>query len=72
MRVFCLTQRPSTRNNNERQRIKPHRAISTRRHRWVNEAIGHVSALVFLAPFEGFRHIHLQHHKHTNVEGKDP
>lgn len=48
------------------------RSVATRRHRWVNELVGWVSGLVFLAPFPGFRHIHLQHHKHTNVVDQDP
>ena len=40
----------------------------------MNYLIGTISS-VFLGPsvtFTAVRHIHLQHHKHTNVEGKDP
>jgi fatty acid desaturase len=31
-----------------------------------------VCGCAFLAPFAGFRFLHLEHHKHTNDENKDP
>jgi len=42
--------------------------------RAMNYLVGTVTG-IFLGPsvtFTAVRHIHLQHHKHTNVEGKDP
>ena len=49
-----------------------HRAISSE-HRWLNELIGHVAAMVvFQNPFKAFRYIHLEHHKFTNDPVKDP
>lgn len=47
-----------------------HRSIT--RTKWVNEAIGRVCAIVLLAPFPAFRYVHLEHHKHTNDDHKDP
>ncbi len=49
-----------------------HRAVSAK-HRWLNEALGHVTAMVvFQSPFKAFRYIHLEHHKYTNDPEKDP
>ena len=39
---------------------------------WLNEAVGHVSGFLILQPFIWFRYFHLAHHRHTNIEGKDP
>ncbi len=47
-----------------------HRSIA--RAKWVNEAIGRVCAIILLAPFPAFRYVHLEHHKHTNDDHKDP
>lgn len=38
----------------------------------VNEAVGHVAALLLLGPFLPYRFLHLAHHRHTNVVGADP
>lgn len=40
--------------------------------RWLEELIGHVSGFVLLAPFPGFRVLHLHHHNHTNDAVEDP
>jgi beta-carotene hydroxylase len=40
--------------------------------RWLEELIGHVSGYVLLAPFPGFRVLHLHHHRHTNDPVEDP
>jgi fatty acid desaturase len=32
----------------------------------------HVSALFYQAPFLAFRTVHMEHHKHTNDEHRDP
>lgn len=39
---------------------------------WLNEVVGHVSGFLILQPFIWFRYFHLAHHRHTNIEGKDP
>lgn len=48
-----------------------HRAIS--RYPWLNEAIGRVAIMMLLpiAPFEGVRWLHMQHHRYTNGS-RDP
>ena len=40
--------------------------------KWLEELIGHVSGYVLLAPFPGFRVLHLHHHNHTNDKVEDP
>lgn len=45
---------------------------SVARAKWVNELVGRLSVLLLLAPFVAFRYMHLEHHKHTNDEHKDP
>jgi fatty acid desaturase len=37
-----------------------------------NAILGHWSALFLLAPYSAFRWVHLEHHKFTNIPGKDP
>lgn len=39
---------------------------------WFNEVVGHVTGFLILQPFLWFRYFHLAHHRHTNIEGKDP
>ncbi len=38
----------------------------------LNEWVGRITGFLILQPFEWFRYFHLAHHKHTNIEGKDP
>lgn len=38
----------------------------------LNEAIGRLASLVFAVPFAAFRHLHLEHHRHTNDPERDP
>ena len=40
--------------------------------KWLSEVIGHISGIILLAPFPGFRVLHLHHHSHTNDEAEDP
>ena len=42
------------------------------RNRWLESLIGHVSGFVLLAPYPGFRYLHLHHHQHTNDPVEDP
>ena len=45
------------------------------RHRklaFVESVIGHISGFVLLAPYPGFRALHLHHHQHTNDPVEDP
>ncbi|MES2253451.1 MAG: fatty acid desaturase [Pseudomonadota bacterium] len=42
------------------------------RWQWVNHLIGHISGFVLLAPYPGFRALHLHHHQHTNDPVEDP
>jgi beta-carotene hydroxylase len=39
---------------------------------WLASLIGHVSGFVLLAPYVGFRPLHLHHHNHTNQPAEDP
>ncbi len=48
-----------------------HGSIGRGKYRWINNVVGHLSALAFPIPFPAFKHLHLQHHKHTN-EDEDP
>jgi fatty acid desaturase len=49
-----------------------HRSVS-RRHRWLNEAIGWACVVpFFIVPYPAFRWIHLRHHSHTNDPVLDP
>lgn len=43
-----------------------------RRYAWLETLIGHVSGFVLLAPFPGFRVLHLHHHANTNDPVEDP
>ena len=49
-----------------------HGSIST--HEYFNASFGHIGMMFFgpLAPFNLARWIHMQHHRLTNVEGRDP
>jgi ring-1,2-phenylacetyl-CoA epoxidase subunit PaaE len=47
-----------------------HRAVA--RNPFINEAVGWASALPLMSPFAAFRYVHLEHHKHTNDEARDP
>jgi beta-carotene hydroxylase len=40
--------------------------------RWPEALIGHISGFVLLAPYPGFRALHLHHHQHTNDPMEDP
>jgi beta-carotene hydroxylase len=42
------------------------------RFKWLQSLIGHVSGYVLLAPYVGFRVLHLHHHNHTNEAVEDP
>lgn len=45
------------------------------RHRdrvWIEKLVGHVSGFVLLAPYPGFRALHLHHHANTNDPVEDP
>ena len=43
-----------------------------RRFAWLEELVGHGSGFLLLAPFPGFRVLHLHHHANTNDPGEDP
>ena len=38
----------------------------------LNEWTGRIIGVLILQPFEWFRYLHLAHHRHTNIPGKDP
>ncbi len=40
--------------------------------RWLNELVGHVSLIPFMAPFRYLRHTHFEHHNHANDPELDP
>jgi len=42
------------------------------RTRWINEAVGHVCAVLIVLPFVWFRYFHLAHHRYTNDPDRDP
>jgi fatty acid desaturase len=39
---------------------------------WLERLIGHISGFVLLAPYPGFKALHLHHHQHTNDPVEDP
>ncbi|MEM7597140.1 MAG: fatty acid desaturase [Pseudomonadota bacterium] len=39
---------------------------------WINEWVGRICGVMILQPFIWFRYLHLAHHRHTNIPGKDP
>jgi beta-carotene hydroxylase len=43
-----------------------------RRFQWVESFVGHASGFLLLAPFPGFRALHLHHHANTNDPAEDP
>lgn len=43
-----------------------------RRFAWLENFIGHASGFILLAPFPGFRVLHLHHHANTNDPDEDP
>ena len=47
-----------------------HGTIANRR--WLNDAAGILGMLPYTTPYFMQRHIHLEHHKHLNEEGRDP
>jgi beta-carotene hydroxylase len=47
-----------------------HRSLS--RYRLLNDTIGRASSVLLAAPYAAFRHVHLEHHKHTNDPAHDP
>jgi fatty acid desaturase len=42
------------------------------RYVWIEQLVGHISGFVLLAPYPGFRQLHLHHHNHTNDPVEDP
>lgn len=40
--------------------------------RWINEALGYLSAWILMIPLTAHRHEHMAHHRHTNDEVNDP
>lgn len=40
--------------------------------RWLNDAVGYVAGFVLILPPNYFRAFHLEHHRFTQIEGKDP
>jgi beta-carotene hydroxylase len=48
-----------------------HRAVG--RSRTLNAVVGRLAAVPLMGPFQAFRYMHLEHHKHTNeADGSDP
>ena len=47
-----------------------HKSVS--RTPWINDGVGRLCGLLLLAPYTAFRFAHLQHHRHTNTDEKDP
>jgi beta-carotene hydroxylase len=39
---------------------------------WIEKLVGQISGYVLLAPYPGFRQLHLHHHNHTNDPNEDP
>lgn len=39
---------------------------------WINDWAGRLSSSLLMAPFKGYRYVHLKHHRFTNRQGVDP
>ncbi len=40
--------------------------------RWMNDALGYLAGFILILPPNYFRAFHLEHHRYTQIEGKDP
>lgn len=49
-----------------------HGNLAGREYGFVNPLVGHVAAMIFLAPYPAFQILHLRHHGSVNHEGEDP
>ncbi|MBT6202557.1 MAG: fatty acid desaturase [Rhodospirillaceae bacterium] len=42
------------------------------RTKWINDVVGTLLGFIVFLPFQWFRHFHFEHHRQTNLEGRDP
>lgn len=49
-----------------------HGSVARSGYGFVNTIVGYIASLLFPLPYDAFKYLHLQHHKWTNVQGKDP
>jgi fatty acid desaturase len=48
-----------------------HKAVASK-HLWLNDAVGRLAVIPLFGPYLAFKHVHLEHHAHTNDPAKDP
>lgn len=41
-------------------------------HRWIDRTLGRIAAIPLTLSYDGYAPVHMAHHAHTNVPGKDP
>ncbi len=41
-------------------------------YRWINELLGYAAGWIMGVPLTAHRHVHLTHHRNTNIDGHDP
>ena len=49
-----------------------HFSLNIKKYRWIDVAIGNVSAFLTQMSYGSFTKMHLEHHKNTNIRGSDP
>ena len=49
-----------------------HGSVACHKYGYINTIIGHCAGCAFPLPFDAFKYLHFQHHKHTNEPDEDP
>lgn len=49
-----------------------HGSVACHKYGYINTLVGHIAGCAFPLPFDAFKYLHFQHHKHTNEPEEDP
>jgi fatty acid desaturase len=58
--------------NSMHSAIHRHFSRNVTKNLWIDEIIGHLSAILIQISYKPFTELHIRHHKHTNTPGLDP